>query len=144
MRKGGSLLLRCLQSKLRSTPKQFHFCYPGKLFCNALHTFLVLRTPTRCSICYRFRGSPSLITPHSLPICNYASASIVLKKYWKLSLPEQIRHVLSSHIFWTSDLRTHQPGSPRRKVTQDFSTFLLRCLPYFLSREKNLVVPFPR
>ena len=31
---------------------------------------------------------------------------------------------------------TYQPGSHRRKVTQDFSsTFLLRCVPYFFSRE---------
>ena len=44
--------------------------------------------------------------------------------------------VLSSHLFWTSDLCTHQPGShSRRKVTYGFSTFLLRCLPLFLSRE---------
>ena len=38
VRKGGSLyLLRCLQSKIRSTPKHFHFCSPGKLFCNSPH-----------------------------------------------------------------------------------------------------------
>ena len=43
--------------------------------------------------------------------------------------------VLSYHLFWTSDLWTHQPGSHRRKVTKDVSTFLLRCLPQFLSRE---------
>ena len=31
---------------------------------------------------------------------------------------------------------TYQPGSHRRKVTQDFSsTFFLRCVPYFFSRE---------
>ena len=30
---------------------------------------------------------------------------------------------------------TYQPGSHRRKVTQDFSTFLLRCMPLFFSRE---------
>ena len=29
--------------------------------------------------------------------------------------------VLSSHLFWTSDLWTHQPGPHRRKVTQDNS-----------------------
>ena len=41
--------------------------------------------------------------------------------------------VLSSYLFWTSGSWTYQPGSHRRKVTQDFSsTFLLRCLPYFL------------
>ena len=36
--------------------------------------------------------------------------------------------VLPSHLFWTSGFWTYQPGSHRRKVTQDFSTFLLRCL----------------
>ena len=31
---------------------------------------------------------------------------------------------------------TYQPGSHRRKVTQDFSsTFFLRCVPYFFPRE---------
>ena len=43
--------------------------------------------------------------------------------------------LLSSHLFWASDLWTHQPGSHRRKATQDFSPFLLRWLPQFLSRE---------
>ena len=36
--------------------------------------------------------------------------------------------VLSSRLFWTSGLWTYQPGSHRNKVTQDFSTFLLRAL----------------
>ena len=40
-----------------------------------------------------------------------------------------IMWVLSFHLFWTSDLWTHQPRSHRRKVTQNFSTFLLRGLP---------------
>ena len=43
--------------------------------------------------------------------------------------------VLLSHLFWTSDVWTHQPRSHRRKVTQDFSTFLQRSLPQFLSGE---------
>ena len=34
--------------------------------------------------------------------------------------------MLSPHLFWTSDLWTHHPGSHRRKVTQDFFTFLSR------------------
>ena len=39
---------------------------------------------------------------------------------------------------------TYQPGSHRRKVTQDFSsTFFLRCVLYF-SREKDSAIPFPR
>ena len=41
--------------------------------------------------------------------------------------------VLSSLLFWTSGLWTYQPGSRRRKATQDFSyTFLLRCMPFFI------------
>ena len=31
--------------------------------------------------------------------------------------------VLSSHLFWTSGFWMYQPGSHRRKATQDFSTF---------------------
>ena len=51
--------------------------------------------------------------------------------------------VLSSHLFWTSDLWTHhQPGSHRRNVTQDLYTFLLRCFSYFLPRE-GFSYPFP-
>ena len=42
-------------------------------------------------------------------------------------LPIHFRH----QVRWT-----YQPGSHRRKVTQDFSsTFFLRCVPYFFSRE---------
>ena len=42
--------------------------------------------------------------------------------------------VFSSHSFWTSS--SLEPGSHRRKVTQDFSsTFFLRYVPYFFSRE---------
>ena len=38
---------------------------------------------------------------------------------------------------------TYQPGSHRRKVTQDFSsTFLLRCVPLFFSRE-GFIHSFP-
>ena len=38
-------------------------------------------------------------------------------------------------VIWTSDLWMQQPGSHRRKVTQDFSAFLLRCLPsFFIAR----------
>ena len=50
--------------------------------------------------------------------------------------------VLSFHLFWTSGLWTHQRGSHRRKVTQDFSTFLLRGLPQFLPGE-GFSRPFP-
>ena len=53
---------------------------------------MVLGTPTRRSISYRFRGSPRLITPHPLSISNDASASIVLEKYQGLPLPEQATH----------------------------------------------------
>ena len=62
--------------------------FPATLFVTSYTIFMVLGTPTRRSISYRFRGSPSLITLHSLPISNYASASYVLEKYRKLSLSE--------------------------------------------------------
>ena len=61
------------------TENNFTFCSPGNCFVTLYSFFLVPRTPTRCSISYRFRGSPSLITPHPLPISNYASASL----FWK-------------------------------------------------------------
>ena len=50
--------------------------------------------------------------------------------------------VLSSYLFWTSGLWTYQPRSHRKKVAQDFSTFLLRCLASFFSRE-GLCCSFP-
>ena len=67
------------------------------------------------------------------------------------SCPRYLRAVLSCAcvcvvipFILTSDLLlwTHQPGSHGRNVTQDFSTFLLRCLPLFLSRE-GFGHPFP-
>ena len=40
---------------------------------------------------------------------------------------------------------TYQPGSHKRKVTQDFSsTFLLRWQGLNFSREKDSAIPFPR
>ena len=60
-------------------------------------------------------------------------------------LPRPRLCVLSFHLFWTLDLWTYQPGSHRRKVTQDLSTFLLQCF-YCLnfSREEDSAVSFPR
>ena len=46
-----------------------------------------------------------------------------------------ITYMCVSDLFWTPRLWTYQPGSHRRNITQDFSTFILRCLPYFFSRE---------
>ena len=55
--------------------------YPRKnCFVTPYTIFMVLGTPTRRSISYRFRGSPSLITPHPLALSNYASASSL---FWK-------------------------------------------------------------
>ena len=57
--------------------------------------------------------------------------------------------VLSSHLFWTSGLWKYQPGSHRRKVTQEegHAGFLIHLLSAVLSsifREKDSAVPFPR
>ena len=52
--------------------------------------------------------------------------------------------VFSSHSFWTSSLLDVPAGPHRRKATQDFSSsFLLRCVPQFFSREDS-AIPFPR
>ena len=62
-------------------------------------------------------------------------------QWWYCTVPVNIREcvlcVFSSHLLWTSSsLYMYQPGSQRRKVTQDFSsTFHLRCMPLFFSRE---------
>ena len=65
-------------------------------------------------------------------------------RVWRELLPIGIVYesVLLFHLFWTSGLWTHQPGSHTRRVTQDFSTFLLRCLPSLFSRE-GFSRPFP-
>ena len=51
----------------------------------------------------------------------------------------QVQDVFSSHSFWTSSLLDVPAGvghTGGMKVTQDFSsTFFLRCVPYFSSRE---------
>ena len=57
----------------------FTFVHQENFFVTPCTIFLVPRTPTHCSVYYRFRGSPSLITPHLLLISNYASAS----PFWK-------------------------------------------------------------
>ena len=66
--------------------KTFLFCFAHQKNCfvTPCTIFMVPGTPTRCSVSHRFRGSPSLVTPHLFPISNYASAS-PLEKYWKLS-----------------------------------------------------------
>ena len=61
--------------------------------------------------------------------------------------------VLSSHFFWTSGLWRYQPGSHRRKVTQEEGhtggrshrisppSFCGACLDFY--REKDSAIPFP-
>ena len=44
------------------------------------------------------------------------------------------------HLFWTSGLWTYQPGSRRRKVTQDLlSTFLLWCYTVYFLKNKSSI-----
>ena len=86
-REEGRLALLAPLPTIEAMIHNFTFFHQENCFVTPYTFFLVQRTPT-CSIPYRFRGSPSLITPHLLPISNYTSASLVLEKYWKLSLPE--------------------------------------------------------
>ena len=53
-------------------------------------------------------------------------------------------YVLSSHLFWTSDLWTHQLGSHSRKVTQDFSTFFSAVLVFIFIARRIQRRRFPR
>ena len=61
------------------TENNFTFVHEESCFVTPYTICLVPRTPVRCSISYRFRGSPSLLTPHLLPISNCAGASL----FWK-------------------------------------------------------------
>ena len=78
--------------------------------------FLVPRTPTRCSISYRFRGSSSLITPHLLPISNYASASLFWKSTGSYRFPNRDKscHHLDSAWMWRISDRTDDQYLSRR------------------------------
>ena len=46
--------------------------------------------------------------------------------------------VLSSHLFWTSDLWTHQRGSHRRNATQEFFVFISFVLFVFFLRYRQV------
>ena len=74
----------------------------------------------------------------TMTVLLYCTAPVFFLRYTKAckyQTEECVCCVLSSHLFWTSGLWTYQPGSHRIKVTRDFSTLLLRCLPLFFSRE---------
>ena len=87
-RRDSLYLLRCLHRCYNPQRSNLYFCSPEKLFRNSLHIFFMLPgTPTRCSVSYRLRGSPSLITPHPLPISNYASASPIWKSTGSYRFP---------------------------------------------------------
>ena len=89
------------------------------------------------------QGSSERVLPWQVTMDQLIFTSLSHTHYWyevgTLKVPAC---VLSSHLFWTSGLWTYQPGLHRRKVTQYSSTFLLRCLPYFFSRE-GFSRPFP-
>ena len=92
--------------------------------------------------CYYHRGT-RLNTMKRFCICSLLSHLNVLT-FSPLTggCSEGLLPIHSGHqVRWT-----YQPGSHRRKVTQDFaSTFLLRCVPSIIfSREKDSAIPFPR
>ena len=72
----------------------------------------------------------------------YYSSSSRLPRKGKEEVDKKCVCVVSSHLTWTSALWMNQPGSHRRKVTQNFSAFLLRCLRLNFSRENDSAVPF--
>ena len=62
-------------------------CPPRNCFVTPYTIVMVPGTLTHCYISYRFWGSPSSITPHPLPISNYASASLFWKSNGSSHLP---------------------------------------------------------
>ena len=48
-------------SMLQSTTKQFSFAHQKNCFVTPYTMFLVPGTPPRCSVSYRFRGSPIIV-----------------------------------------------------------------------------------
>ena len=65
--------------KILSITNLVLFCSPKNCFVTFYTNVMVPGTPPRCSISYRFWGSPSIITPHQFPISNYASEP----PFWK-------------------------------------------------------------
>ena len=95
---------------------------------NELHQVfqVVSNTPGKGVLMFRF--------------CSYRQRILILtRNRYKCSYTLFVFVVLSSHLQYSGLQtcgRTSRGGSHRRRVTRDFSsTFLLRCLPCFLSRE---------
>ena len=68
-------------------------------------------------------GSSSIISGRNPPFV------VLLIKNLNAEHPPVIVVVVIPFILDVRFVDVYQPGSHRRKVTQDFSTFLLRCLP---------------
>ena len=89
----------------------FLFRSPEKLFRNPLHNFSsVSGTPTRCSVSYRFRGPPSLITLHPLPTSNYASASPFWKSTGSYCFPTKLNRKINISL---------SPFAPENLISRD-------------------------
>ena len=69
-------------------------CPPKNCFVTPYTIFMVLGTPTLCSISYRLRGSPSRFTPH-FRISNYAASA---SPFWKSTGSHRFPNTLSG---WT-------------------------------------------
>ena len=87
------------------------FCPPKSCFVTLYTIFMVLGTPTRCSISYRFRGSPCLITPHLVPISNYASSSPFWKSAGSYRLPN--RDLSKMQLQLTDQTRARRGGKEK-------------------------------
>ena len=81
-------------------------------------------------------GTPKHITKRTINKLGYSSSFLRPTTWCAYTCTYALLIVFSSHFFWTSGLWTNQPGSHRRKITQNFSSiFLPWCLLYFFSRE---------
>ena len=122
-----------LQSSYSGNGKGIRFCSMPHETCNSRS----VRHQQRDMVPRPDRGTVVLVRYRVLGTKCWHISCLERKETRKLELEIVLktvriccRSVLSSHLFWTSDLWTHQPRLHRRKVTQDFSsTFFLRCVP---------------
>ena len=85
------------------------FCPPKNCFVTPYTIFMVLGTPTGCSIFYHFWGSPSLITTN-FPISNYASASSFCKSTGSSRFPKTPSYLTDvCHSNSRQWIRRHDP-----------------------------------
>ena len=98
---------------------------------------MVPGTPTHCSVSYRFLGPPSLITPHLLPISNYASASPFWESTGSYRFPNTGESVLATPLWGV--LYVHDAGvvsQSSEKLRKMMGVIVVVCVVFGLTVRK--------